>query len=207
VVSASDQLVSLGEPRELTAGDLPRAVASIARAFAWHEPWGEWALPTEDTRESTLRGLVEDDIRGRFLEHGECWTIGGACVSLWIPPPGRDPSGLFGSRRGEAEYAVYGERGPAMRAGDELISRMKPDGEVWYLDTLATEPSLMRRGLGGRLLDHDLEIRDARGETAALDTHTEDNVRFYSSRGFEVIGHDVLPDGGPELYLMLRRPR
>jgi ribosomal protein S18 acetylase RimI-like enzyme len=207
VGSGSDRLLTLGDPRPLTEDDLPRAVAAIARAFAWHEPWGEWALPDPVTREGTLSALVAEDIRGRFLEHGECWTIGGACVSLWIPSPAGDDSGLFERRRGEAEYAVYEERGEALRAGDEMIARMKPPGDVWYLDTLATEPELMRLGLGARLLDHDLAIRDALGQAVALDTHTAENVAFYERRGFRTIGRDVLPDGGPAIYLMLREPR
>jgi ribosomal protein S18 acetylase RimI-like enzyme len=210
VASASEgtgPLVAPGPPRKLVSDDLPRAVSAISRAFAWHEPWGAWALPAESTREQILTGLVEADLRRRFLPLGECWTIAGACVSLWMPPPSRDASGAFARRRGPAEYAVYGERGEALRAGDDLIARLKPPGEVWYLDTLATEPESMRRGLGARLLDHDLAIRDSRGEAAALDTHTAENVAFYERRGFEVIGSERLPAGGPDLYVMLRPAR
>ncbi len=191
-------------PRPLREDDLERAVRSVTRAFAWHEPWGDWALPDERTREEKLRGLVEGDIRERFLPHGECWTIDGACVSLWIPPPSADPTGAFAERRPKEDLEVYGERAAAIRAGDELLTALKPRVEHWYLDTLATEPESMGRGLGGRLLDHDLAVFDARGETCALDTHTLDNVAFYERRGFEVITHATLPDGGPHLYVMIR---
>jgi len=93
-----------------------------------------------------------------------------------------------------------------MRAGDELVSALRPEGDHWYLDTIATDPGWMRRGLAGRLLDHDLAERDSRGESSALDTHSAENVRFYESRGFELIASASLPAGGPDLFVMLRPP-
>ena len=39
-----------GEPRPLTRADIDRAALTAARAFAWHEPWGAWALPDEETQ-------------------------------------------------------------------------------------------------------------------------------------------------------------
>jgi ribosomal protein S18 acetylase RimI-like enzyme len=192
----------------LSAGDLPRAISTIVRAFAWHEPWGEWALPDPGSREERLRRLVEADIRDRFLPRGECWTIdGGACVSLWMPPPSRAGAAAFASRRDDDAYSAYGDRAEAMREGDELITSMKPREEHWYLDTLATDPELMREGLGGALLDHNLAIRDSRGEACALDTHTDENVGFYERRGFEVLGEATLPGNGPRLFMMFRPPR
>ncbi len=199
--------MSEGGPRPLVPGDLGRAAPAIARAFAWHEPWGAWALPEESSRERTLLGLIESDIRERFIPHGECWTIDGACVTLWIPPASAPGGARLGARRSEAEYPLYGERAEAMRAGDALVSAMKPEPEHWYLDTIATEPESMGRGLGGTLLDHDLAIRDARGEACALDTHTRENVGFYSRRGFEVVDRARLPEDGPELFVMFRPAR
>jgi ribosomal protein S18 acetylase RimI-like enzyme len=184
-----------------------RAAITIARAFAWHEPWGAWALPDPRTREGTLARLVEADIIDRFLPFGEGSTIAGLSVALWVPPPSHPGAREFGGRRGEAEYAAYGPQEGAMRAGDELLERLRPEGEHWYLDTIATDPDWMRRGLAGRLLDHDLAGRDARGESSALDTHTVKNVGFYESRGFELVAHATLPAGGPDLFVMLRPPR
>lgn len=205
-MASASELAALGGPRPLEPGDLELAVPAIARAFAWHEPWGEWALPDPADRERILSRLVGDDVRERFLPHGECWTIGGVCVTLWIPPPSTGAADVFARRRGEAEYALYGDRAEDMRAGDDLITALKPAGEHWYLDTIATAPQWHRRGLGARLLDHDLAIRDAAGDACALDTHTAENVAFYERRGFEVIGEGRLPGGGPELFVMHRPP-
>jgi ribosomal protein S18 acetylase RimI-like enzyme len=199
-------VAALGDPRPLTTDDVGVVASAIARAFAWHEPWGGWALPDPADREARLRDLVADDLRSRFLPRGECWTIGGFCATLWIPPPSEPGAAVFEARRGEAEYAAYGDRARALRAGDALVASLHPGGEHWYLDAIATDPRYRRRGLGARLLDHDLAIRDERGQACALDTHTPANVAFYERRGFEVVAEATLPEGGPDLYVMVREP-
>lgn len=205
-VAASD-VAELGPPRALSESDLATAVPAIARAFAWHEPWGAWVLPDESSREATLAERVEADIRERFLSAGECWTIGGVCVTLWIPPAEEPGAGPLSHRRSETDYAVYGARADALREADRQRAEMVPTEPHWYLDTIATDPAWRRRGLGARLLDHDLEIRDERGEACALDTHTPENVGFYGRRGFEVIATGRMPEDGPELFVMFRPAR
>jgi len=202
--SGSVEVAELGEPRPLERSDLPGATRSIARAFAWHEPWGAWAMPDTDGREERLHRLIEADVIERFLPHGECWTIGGATTTLWIPPvhPGAGTE-VFGRRRGEAEYAAFGDLGDAMRAGDALIASLRPHEEHWYLDTIATAPELFGRGLANRLLDHDLAIRDAAGDVCALDTHTPRQVAFYERHGFAVTGRGPLGDE-LEVVVMVR---
>jgi len=197
---------ALGEPRPLEPRDLPAATHAIARAFAWYEPWGGWALPDASDREERLHRLIEADVRERFLPFGECWTIGGATTTLWIPPIGSAPgTEAFARRRGEAEYASFGDRGEAMRAGDELIASLRPAEQHWYLDTIATAPELFGRGLAGRLLEHDLAIRDTAGDLCALDTHTPRQVSFYERHGFSVVGEGALGDE-LQVVMMVRRP-
>jgi len=197
VVSASDA----GEqPRRLEPGDVDRAARVLARAFAWHEPWGDWAMPDRTDREERIYDRFRLDLLERFIPYGECWTIGaGTATTMWIPPGVAE----LASRRSESDYATYGELADEMRAGDELIASLKPSTEHWYLDTIATDPDLHGQGLGGRLLDHDLAVRDAAGDACALDTHTAENVGFYGRRGFEVIGEGPLGEG-IDVYMMFR---
>ncbi len=189
-------------PRRLEVADVDRVARVFARAFAWHEPWGDWAMPDPSDREQRIFDRFKWDLLERFIPEGECWTIGGATATMWIPPGVE----ALASRRSESDYASFGEVAEAMREGDELISSMKPDVEHWFLDTIATDPDLHGRGLGGRLLDHDLAIRDAAGDACALDTHTPDNISFYARRGFEVVDEGQLR-GGPPVVLMFRPPR
>ncbi len=203
--SAAD-VAALGEPRPLALADLDRATSAIARAFSWHEPFGEWAMPDPGEREERMSRRVEADIRGRFLPEGECWTIGGIAVTLWIPPLSGAGTEALARRRSPSDYASFGDRAGAMRAGDALIDSLKPAQPHWYLDTIATAPEYHGLGLGGRLLDHDLAIRDAAGDACALDTHTPENIAFYGRRGFEVVGEGPLGPG-LSVYLMHRPPR
>lgn len=204
--AAADDVAGLGEPRRLQPSDLETATAAIARAFAWHEPFGAWAMPDPADRERRLAERIRVDIRDRFLPEGECWTIGGACFTLWIPPLSGDGTEALAARRTETDYAAFGPVADEMRAGDQLIRDLKPAQPHWYLDTIATAPEYHRRGLGGALLDHDLAVRDAAGDVCALDTHTDENISFYERRGFEVTGEGPLSDD-LRVYMMVRPAR
>jgi ribosomal protein S18 acetylase RimI-like enzyme len=150
---------------------------------------------------------VAADLRGRFLDEGWCWTIGGgAALTMWIPPLSGTGEERLAARRSDEDYAKYGEFADGLRAGDSLINSFKPPQPHWFLDTIAVAPEYHRRGLGARLLDHNLALRDAAGDVCALDTHTEDNIGFYGRRGFEVVGHGPLAEG-LEVYVMVRQPR
>ena len=195
------------EPRALREPEIDLAASTVAGAFAWHEPWGEWALPQVSSREGTLLRLIADDLRERYLPSGECSTIAGLSVTLWEPPANHPKGAVFAARRSEAEYEAFGPQAEAMRAGDELISTLRPAGEHWYLDTFATAPEVIGRGLGGRLLRHDLSIRDMRKESCVLETHTRRNVAFYERHGFELVAEGQLPCSGPDLFVMTRPPR
>ena len=176
----------------------------FARAFAWHEPWGDWAMPDPSDREERifarfqarparalhpLRRVLDDRRRHGDDDVDPARGRGAgqpAAARPTTPPTARSPTRC----------------GP----GDELIASLKPDVEHWYLDTIATDPDLHGQGLGGRLLDHDLAIRDAAGEACALDTHTADNIAFYGRRGFEVVGEGQLR-GGPPVFMMFSAGR
>jgi ribosomal protein S18 acetylase RimI-like enzyme len=194
--------VNAEEPRRLEVADVDPVARVFARAFAWHEPWGEWAMPDRSDREDRIFLRFREDLLTRFLPEGECWTIAQRAATIWIPPGVES----LKERRSEEDYATYGDVADAMRDGDQQIRTMKPDVEHWYLDTIATDPDRHGEGLGGRLLDHDLSVRDAAGDACALDTHTPENISFYERRGFEVVGQGRLR-GGPPVVMMFRPPR
>ncbi len=197
------------QPRPLTEADASAAAALTARAFAWHEPWGEFTFPDPSDREERMRELIEADIRERFLPYGENWTVGQEklmTLTLWIPPSDTPDAKVFARRRSEEDYATYGEREPVIRAIDDFIRSGRPSEPHWFLDTIATEPELFGRGLAGRLLAHDLELRDEAGELCALDTHTPRQIAFYERHGFEVVARGEPAPGFP-VVVMAREPR
>ena len=141
----ADVLAELGEPRPLERSDVPAATRAIARAFAWHEPWGAWAMPDAEGREERLHRLIEADVIERFIPHGECWTIGCASTTLWIPPVRPAPERrCSGGAEARPSTRPSGSSADAMRAGDDLIASLSPAEEHWYLDTIATEPRAVR---------------------------------------------------------------
>jgi hypothetical protein len=179
----------------------------IARAFAWHEPWGAFCFPDESGREDALARLAEYDLTHSYVRAGCAWSAGGASVALWIPPAGHPAAAQFGAgRRDEDQYAIYGDRAPLVRANDELISSLRPSAPHWYLDTLATEPGRFGEGLAGSLVEHGLAERDAAGDAVALDVHLERNRRFYERWGFEAIATGRLPGEDLEVTIMWRDP-
>jgi predicted N-acetyltransferase YhbS len=62
------------------------------------------------------------------------------------------------------------------------------------------------RGLGRALVRHGLARARADGCPAFLETGTPRNVPFYESFGFQVVGEQQAPDGGPAIWFMQTRP-
>jgi hypothetical protein len=52
-----------------------------------------------------------------------------------------------------------------------------------------------------------LDVCDADGLPAYLETQKESNVPFYRRHGFEVVGTKQLPVGAPNIWLMWREIR
>jgi GNAT superfamily N-acetyltransferase len=75
-----------------------------------------------------------------------------------------------------------------------------------YLAVLGVEPERQGLGLGSQLLRPGLELCDAEGLPAYLETGKERNLAFYGRHGFDVIDQIVLP-GGPPLWFMWREAR
>jgi len=61
-------------------------------------------------------------------------------------------------------------------------------GPHWYLLSVGTRPERQGQGLGKSLLEQGTAQADAAGLPCYLETATEENVAFYSKRGFEVTG-------------------
>jgi ribosomal protein S18 acetylase RimI-like enzyme len=194
------------DPRPVVPAEIPDVARVIARAFAWHEPWGEFCFPDESVREDALARLAEHDLTHSFVPAGCAWTIAGRSVALWIPPASHPLAKHFADdRRDPAQYEVYGAREPLIRANDELVGSLRPAEPHWYLDTLATDPEHFGEGLASRLVDHGLAERA--GEDVALDVHLDSNRRFYERWGFEIAASGHLPGEELEVTIMLRKPR
>jgi predicted N-acetyltransferase YhbS len=71
---------------------------------------------------------------------------------------------------------------------------------------LVTDPAHQGEGVASALVRHVFDDRANTTEPAYLETETEVDVPFYGRHGFEVIGQLDVPGGGPDLWLMWRKP-
>ncbi|HXW84687.1 MAG TPA: GNAT family N-acetyltransferase [Candidatus Binataceae bacterium] len=94
----------------------------------------------------------------------------------------------------------------AISTMDELARNHPPEPHI-YLNFLGVDPEFQRRHLGGALLEHLRLLALARRELIGvyLETATEENVAYYSARGYEVIGE--LRPLGCRMWRMLQRRR
>ena len=84
------------------------------------------------------------------------------------------------------------------------MAAVHPAEPHWYLEGLGTHPDWQRRGIASAVLAPVLDLCDADGLPAYLETQKESNVPFYRRHGFEVIGTKQIPDGAPNIWLMWR---
>ena len=90
---------------------------------------------------------------------------------------------------------------------DELARNHPPEPHI-YLNFLGADPDFQRRRhIGSALLEHLRASAAARSELVGiyLETATEENVAYYSARGYEVLGE--LRPLGVRMWRMLQRKR
>jgi predicted N-acetyltransferase YhbS len=100
--------------------------------------------------------------------------------------------------------------GTALRKGlevTELMKKVHPEEPHWYLAIIGSDPDVRGKGFGQVLMQSRLDRCDAEHAPAYLESSNPANVPYYQRFGFEATGEITLPDGGPSLIPMWRRPR
>ena len=77
----------------------------------------------------------------------------------------------------------------------------------WYLWAIGVDIGSQGKGIGGGLLQPVLVSASATKTLCYLETHNERNVRFYEKHGFSVVSEGCVPQGGPQVWAMLREPQ
>jgi GNAT superfamily N-acetyltransferase len=86
-----------------------------------------------------------------------------------------------------------------------IFERRHPGYEHFLVWMFAVSPARQRAGLGRRLMSEALARADAEQVPAYLSTANPDNLPYYRSHGYDVIGEDVIP-GGARAWYMERPP-
>ena len=88
----------------------------------------------------------------------------------------------------------------------------KSGADIWYLSMLEVDPSAQGQGVGSQFLTYMEEyVRERGGKQLALFTNSQENLAFYSKRGYEVfheceIEHDGRKIGSWSMKKILSLP-
>jgi ribosomal protein S18 acetylase RimI-like enzyme len=158
-------------------------------------------------RRYVLRGFFGMTLREALRFGGPSWcaTRGGRMVGVAVtfgdgrafPPP---HSNLV-----EAPPFVFAGAGPALRGArvGAVMERAHPHDPHLYLWFLAAHPDAQRQGVGRALMARVLEEAAAGEVPVYLETTRAENVPYYASFGFDVIGEEDLPRGA-HMWFMSR---
>lgn len=179
----------------------------ITLAFANDPLWASAiAGPTGRTDHAALfwRLWVDGALRYRWT-----WLASdGAATSVWIPPGGTDLSPEQEVRLVELAREHLGNRADDFLDLVDRFEAAHPRGEPhYYLGMLGTHPAFRGRGIGMRLLAHDLELIDGEHLPAYLESSNPANDHRYVSVGFEAVGQIVYPASGAVATTMWRAAR
>ncbi len=84
----------------------------------------------------------------------------------------------------------------------EWVESRSPSTPIWQLESIAVDPRLQGRGIGGALILEGQERAGAEGKGAFLSTATERNVSIYGRFGCRVIDDAYAPNAGPAIWFM-----
>ncbi|WP_216216136.1 GNAT family N-acetyltransferase [Amycolatopsis aidingensis] len=190
--------------RLATEADVPRAVATLGRAF--DELAFTRHIIAADRHAERLHEFQELLVR-LGLRHGRVWVgAEGAAVAVWTTPETANAEAAFADL-GPRFAAIAGDRAPAQANAEAVMEPHRPKEPAWFLASTGVEPGQQGRGLGTAVLRPGLEEADRVGVPAFLETSVQRNLGFYRRLGFEVTAEYPLPDDGPLTWSMLRRPQ
>ena len=179
----------------------------ITLAFA-NDPLWSRAMARADGRTDHHAAFWQVYVDGA-LRYPWIWIAGGSeAASIWIPPNGTE---LGDDQEARLETLVQQYLGPGADDYRELLTRfdeVHPRAERhYYLTLLGTHPDHRGKGIGMRLLAHNLELIDAEHMPAYLESSNPANNRRYESVGFQAVGEFSFSGSGPVVTTMWRTAR
>lgn len=189
--------------RVATEDDIDGVTATLTAAFEADPLWS-WAFPGGEGLEAFWRFFVASALRY------PCVRIAGdyAAASVWIPPGGAE---LTDEEEEAIEPLLHDLIGPRAAEVIELLERFEASHPAerphYYLSLLGTHPDRRGEGIGMALLVDGLELTDAEGMPAYLESSNAANDPRYERLGFSRIGRVTRPDEGVSASTMWREPR
>ena len=196
--------------RQARRSDIPALARVLGRAFQ-QDPVISWLQPDADRRAAALPGFFGAMARHHFLAGGGAEIASAdsrvAAAALWDPPGRWEQTSREQLAMLPAVIRAFRGRLGVGRALTDQMKAVHPEEPHWYLAVVGSDPAARGEGFGGALLRSRLDRCDAEAAPAYLESSNADNVPYYVRFGFEVTGEVTVPDGGPTLWCMWRRPR
>lgn len=187
-------------PARASASQIPQLVEVYANAFL-DDPMIRWPLPADiglAECSSMFQILLEP-----YVALGVVWQVDeGAGSAAWLDP-------TAAAQFGDIDRAMRHQVAPLTDDGGvryglfwDWLGSHVPEEPCWFLDMVAVHPKQQGSGLGRVLIEHGLALARADYLPAFLETSQVRNVGYYEGLGFEVIGQERAPGGGPEIWFM-----
>ena len=190
------------EIRSATSDEIPRAVAAIVAAFLTDPP-ARFAWPSPHDYLAAMP-VATGEFAGSCFQHGTAYVSADFCgAALWLPP-GVEPNG-------QALEKVFRDTAKPEHMDDllatfEKMEKSHPREAHWYLPQIGVDPTAQGKGIGAALMRHALARCDQERSLAYLEASKPQNIPFYQSHGFEVMGQ-IQVGSAPPVTPMLRKPR
>lgn len=198
---SSASLGPVTDVRIATDDDAAEVGRVLADGFR-DDPVMTWVFdePGRDRKLQEFFGFVASEA---LVPLGATYVLPGSCAN-WTPPGTPEWPEERGRRLGELlDRACSPSDLERLGTLDAAMQQHHPEGDLWYLGSIATVVEAQGRGNGTRLLATSLERVDAEGLPAYLESTNPRNVSLYERHGFRRTGTIDLP-GGPPLTTMWR---
>jgi ribosomal protein S18 acetylase RimI-like enzyme len=199
--------MSVEAVRTIEKAESARLAGVLARAFE-SDAMATHVFRDPVRRLSDVEQMFGMFLRGIYLPHRACYTVGDfQGGALWLPP-GKYPGSAWQQLRLLPGFIrLFGLRTPAVFRDIDHMEKMHPKEKPhWYLAFLGVEPSEQGKGLGSALLRPVLNRCDAERTPAWLETTNERNLPLYERHGFKVVNECDIPNG-PHFWGMWREPQ
>jgi ribosomal protein S18 acetylase RimI-like enzyme len=189
--------------------DVKALARVLGRAF-FDDPVMKWMVPDDAKRSRALPRVFAAMTRHHFLA-GNAVEVserpgGPGAAALWDPPGRWKQTQREELRMMPAFLLAMGLQVGRGMGVSELMKKHHPEEPHWYLAVIGSDPDVRGGGFGQALMRSRLDRCDAEGAPAYLESTKEANVPYYMRFGFEVTGEITIPDGGPTMWQMWRRP-